>query len=92
MHTLLGRNGTGTPVIRIGEDPPNGDGPDPPSCPSCGTPLSIHQPDEGEPGRLLAVCTETRCRRWWAGHAADALVLLATPWSPGPGQGPGRRH
>src|SRR5207245_911117 len=32
-----------------------------PRCPECGTALNLHQPDEEDPGRLLATCG---CGAW----------------------------
>jgi hypothetical protein len=34
-----------------------------PRCPGCGTPnVELYQPVEGEPARLISVCTNDECR------------------------------
>ena len=49
-----------------------------PSCPNCGSALSIHQPDEELPNRLLATCN--CCKSWFLTDGSGALgpVVVVT--------------
>ncbi len=52
-----------------------------PSCPTCHDLLDLHQPDEGRPARLLAVCLS--CSKWylWLDEdaTADRMTLFELP-------------
>jgi hypothetical protein len=42
-------------------------------CPTCGGTLSLHQPDEVSPDRLLAVCEG--CQSWLLIDVAEAIMV-----------------
>lgn len=44
------------PVVALGPD-------DPPACIQCPDPLELHQPDPGQPARLLGICLS--CGLWY---------------------------
>lgn len=52
-----------------------------PSCPTCHDLLDLHQPDEGRPAQLLAVCLS--CSKWylWLDEEDEGmgLVLIELP-------------
>ncbi len=52
-----------------------------PCCPSCDQLLNLHQPDENQPGRLLATCDA--CLKWYllfeAGEGANQFVMVELP-------------
>jgi hypothetical protein len=53
-------------------------------CTLCGSPLALHQPDPGQPERLLGICDE--CRTWFL---IDEQTELIAPL-PGRLSRPGR--
>jgi hypothetical protein len=66
----------------IGDRPARGKwagGPElPQTCPGCGSPLVLIQPDEGNPAELLSCCAGEACREWGIYHrpAAGRPVLV----------------
>ena len=44
------------------------------TCPACGDPLDIDQPDQAKPDRLLAVCCQ--CSAWYVVDAMAGVMTL----------------
>lgn len=57
-------------LIRFLSDPDN---PHIVECPSCVDPLTLHQPDENLPDRLLGICPE--CRAWFLIDGASEVMV-----------------
>lgn len=52
-------------------------------CPECASPVAIHQPDAGQPDRLLGTCP--RCRTWCLLDGdLDLIAILPTHGRPRP--------
>ena len=52
------------------------------NCPACGASLAIHQPDIGDPDRLLACCPGEACGSWFAivrGHDGRSFFAVRLP-------------
>ena len=47
------------------------------TCPRCGSPLSLHQPDSQLPDRLLATCDD--CKSWFLADTERLTSRAALP-------------
>lgn len=68
------------PTLAAARFPGCSDGPTPAECLGCGSTIEVHQPEVGEPDRLLGVCDW--CGRWYLLDCfpeANEFIMVSLP-------------